>query len=408
MSHGWKFLTSKIHQPLPLDRRESQKLLAVLNNSFQRHLDRQYPQGLAGSEHSPDDHFDSLLKSPLFGTSRAQHMPSSYRNDGIGKNEWQFRDLKFALEEPVEYFRQQVSAGTATLDSATLALINSTKKAWTSAALDPNESMKASGIGSVMVNWLWSSGQYERFDFIKDRAFVAKLMPFLVVEGQYKPVWDWLQRLRNLLAHGDAAAKQANPLVHKDTGHLLRCLAISEVRYGQGLQSAMQMFMTSHSSMRLSSPAPSVAILRRVYASAGQSLVWYLAHGSASAKVDDIAIEDFSRSIPSWTSIPRQASHQALIQLSHPRKPDTALALQLLSTIQTADSQIHREGRPTVVRVGLKTVEVLLAQGSNTEAARVMKTLQSKFASELGLISKARIETEEQSAWRSLNLLLAT
>ncbi|KAI4194472.1 MAG: hypothetical protein LQ350_007751 [Teloschistes chrysophthalmus] len=409
LSHSWKFLTSKIHQPLPLDRRTTHRLLTALNTSFQRNLDRQYPQGLDGSEQSPDAHIDSLLKSPLFGMSRVQHSSSSPRKDGARTNNTQLREMEFALEEPVEYFKQQVSTGSATLDSAKVALSNQLQKALASAALDPKDSMKDSGIGSVMVNWLWSSGQYEELDFLGDQVFIHKLMPFLIVEGQYKPVWRWLQHLRNGLAQMDPAQTQRDPSLLKNISRLWYALTRGEVLYGQGLQSAMQMFMTSYRSMQLSEPAIPVDLLQRISVRAGQSLMWNLSYGKSSAALEDTVIEDFRRFTELWALDSRVNIFRALILISHPRQPDIAHALTFLAKIKSAKLLIRERDRPFVVRIGLKTVELLLAQGSFSEAASVMKTLQTDFASELGLNTEPPAQTEirERSTLRASNLLFA-
>lgn len=403
---GWRFFTSKLHQPLPLNRRESQQLLTLLNDSFNRTLDRQHPQGLADSGHSPDDHINSLLKSPLFGDQRSQH-GSLPRGVEATQNVPFIRDLMFAVEQPVQYLKQQVAVGKANIDTAKCALDNQMKKILASPSLDPKESMKMSEIGSLVVNWLWSSGQYERMDFIKDRIFTTRLMPFLVTEGQYKPVWEWLQR--SCTHDGQMPTKEAQLLSHKDIGSLLRSLLQSEVSYGQGLESAVQMFMTNYKSMRLSSHVSNITA-QRISAAAGAFLVWEFASHVNSANVSDNVINDLERSVDYWAPTHMVAPYKALVDLSHPRTPNASRALKWMSLIEASDGQLAKGSRQANVRIGLKTVEVLLTQGSTKEAARVMRILQTMFASEVGSgwkSSNSR-EGEEESTLRSLNLLLAT
>ncbi|KAF2396234.1 hypothetical protein EJ06DRAFT_484100, partial [Trichodelitschia bisporula] len=85
-SSALRALTSKIHLQLPLDPRESQKLLGVLTSSFQQQLDRHHPIGAPLEDHvkasrrtsrsappplhvssqaSALNHFNSLLSNPL-------------------------------------------------------------------------------------------------------------------------------------------------------------------------------------------------------------------------------------------------------------------------------------------------------------------------------------------------------
>ncbi|KAI4267637.1 MAG: hypothetical protein L6R38_008167 [Xanthoria sp. 2 TBL-2021] len=404
---SWRFLTSKLHQPLPLNRRESQQLLARLHDSFNRNLDRQYPQNLGHSEHSPDHHINSLLKSPLFGDQQPQYLSSSTRGTGTTQIAPLVRDLMFAVEQPVEYLKQQVAAGKASIGTAKLALDNQMKKILASPSLDPKESMKISEIGSLVVNWLWSSGQYERMEFIKDRTFTARLMPFLVSEGQYKPVWEWLQRSCTSLCQ--PPTWEARLSFHKDIGAMLKALLQSEVTYGQGLESAIQMFMTSYKSMTLSSHT-SIVIAQKIHASAGAYLTWEFASHGASANLGDHAIKDLERSVDHWASSQMIAPYQALIDLSHPRAPNASRALKWISMIEASDGQLAKGNRQSNVRIGLKTVEFLLTQGSTKEAARVMKVLQAMFASEVGSDRELpdSHESEEESTLRSLNMLLAT
>ncbi|KAL8757313.1 MAG: hypothetical protein Q9184_004245, partial [Pyrenodesmia sp. 2 TL-2023] len=248
LRHSWRFLNSKLHQPLPLNHRDSQKLLSLLNQSFKRNLDRQYPQGLKDTEQSPDAHFQSLLKSPLFGVHKVQRPSSPGRKiDDLEQDAAHVRDLIFSVKEPVDHFRQQVATGTANLKSAKLALENQMKKALASASADAREGIRQSEIGFVMVNWLWSSGQYERVEFIGDRTFIARLLPFLVAEGQYKPIWDWLQRAQSANASTDLVRKS----FQKHVNFMMKILLRAEIVYGYGLQSAIQMYLTHLNSMTL-------------------------------------------------------------------------------------------------------------------------------------------------------------
>ncbi|KAI4207579.1 MAG: hypothetical protein LQ349_009834 [Xanthoria aureola] len=404
---SWRFLTSKLHQPLPLNRRESQQLLARLNDSFNRNLDSQYPQDLGHTDHSPDQHIKSLLKSPLFSDQQPQQFPSPIRAVEVSQNAPIVRDLIFAVEQPVEHFKQQVAAGKANIGIAKLALDNQMKKILASPTLDPEESMKISEIGSLVASWLWSSGQYERMDFIQDRTFTARLMPFLVAERQYKPVWEWLQR--SCTGFPYSPTSEARLSFYKDIGAMLRSLLQSEVAYGQGLESAIQMFMTSYNSTGLSSHT-SVFITRRIHASAGAYLLWAFASRGASANLGDHAVKDLERSINHWASSQMIAPYQALFDLSHPRAPNASRALKWISMVEASDGQLAKGNRQANVRIGLKTVEVLLTQGSTKEAARVMKVLQTVFAPEVGSDgeSPGSHQSEEESTLRSLNILLAT
>ncbi|KAL9009549.1 MAG: hypothetical protein Q9173_005428 [Seirophora scorigena] len=402
---NWKFLTSKLHQPLPLNHRESQKLLTLLNDSFKRNLDRAFPPGLADTNHSPNDHFQSLLKSPLLNINRARLSSIQDRKMNIEQDATQVRDLVFSAKKPAEYFRQQVATGAANMASANLVLDIQIAKAL--ASNDTKGSIRASELGSIMANWLWSSGQYEGVEFIKDRNFIARLLPFLVAEGQYKPIWEWLQRSQ-LMA---AASVNAGIPLHTDIGNFIKKLVQSEVLYGQGLQSAIQMFLTTLRSMTHQSPAPLQYNLFQLNYRAGVYLTRSLVALSMSSAVEESVIDSFDRSIESWAHRRLATSYRSLIQLLRPHQRASVHAAQLVWTIDTWEAQLSRTERLNLVRVSLKAIETFLANGSLKEAAQIMRTLQLRFGAELGMggIPAAdEAKDDEKAVLRSLDMLLAT
>ncbi|KAI4112649.1 MAG: hypothetical protein LQ345_006235 [Seirophora villosa] len=403
---SWKFLTSKLHQPLPLNHRESHKLLTQLNDSFKRNFDRVFPPGLADTKHSPDDHFQSLLNSPLFNVNRAR--PPSIRDwkMNIEQNATHVRELDFSVKQPTEYFRQQVASGAANMASAKLALDNQIAKALVSN--DTKGSIKASEMGSIMANWLWSSGQYERVEFLKDRDFIARLLPFLVAEGQYKPVWEWLQRSQ-LMA---ATSVNAGIPLRTDIEYFIEKLVRSEVLYGQGLQSAIQMFLTILRSTTHQSPASLQYKLSQLNHRAGVYLTWSLVARSMSSAVEESVIDSFDRSIESWAHRRLAISCRSLIQLLRPQQRASVHAAKLVSTIEMWRARLGRNERRVLMRVSLKTIETFLANGSVKEAAQVMRTLQWRFGGELGMgdipAGDDEAEDDEKAVLRSLDMLLAT
>lgn len=402
LSHSWKFLNSKLHQPLPLNHRDSQKLLGLLNESFKRNLDRQYPQGLKDTEQSPDAHFQSVLKSPLFGVRRVQRPSSPGRKiHDLERNAANVRDLIFSVKEPVDHFRQQVATGTANLKSAKLALENQMKKALASASADAKEGIRQSEIGSVMVNWLWSSGQYERVEFIGDRTFIARLLPFMLAEGQYKPIWDWLQRVQFANASTDIARKT----FQKHVNFTMKALIQAEIVYGYGLQSAIQMYLTHLKSITLPFPAASPHPIVRGGHQAPWCLIEELASRGTTPEVERSILDSFERSVEMWAGSRFVPPYRALIQLLVPHKPKALPVSRLISTIKSSSTLFSKPQRLHLVPIGLKAVEILLNNGSLEEATRVMKAMQSTLATELGTSKAASDKTKnnEESLLQSFN-----
>ncbi|KAL8966934.1 MAG: hypothetical protein Q9183_003144 [Haloplaca sp. 2 TL-2023] len=157
-------------------------------------------------------------------------------------------------------------------------------------------------------------------------------------------------------------------------------------------------------------PGSSPLVARKIYTSGGRHLVDCLARREGSDQVGDPVIANFLRSVRQWSSGTRRQAYEALIQLSHPREPDTSIALQLLSRFLSIDTFILDQLRPTIIRVSLKTVEVLLAQDSVEEASDLMKSLQTKFDAELGAGTSPGTHNtaEERAALRSLSVQFAT
>ncbi|KAL9602351.1 MAG: hypothetical protein Q9219_001917 [cf. Caloplaca sp. 3 TL-2023] len=407
LTNGWRFLTSKLHQPLPLDRRESQKLLGLLNDSFRRNLDRQYPRNLADTEHNPDDHFGALFKSPLFNHEPKQPSTRSVKRTDQNGDGIQVQDLMSAVKEPVEYFKLQVATGSATLASAKLVLQSQLKKSLACASADAKDDMKSSRIGSVVLNWLWSSGHYERLDFIKDRVFVHRLMPYLVVEGHYKAVWDWLQRSRTLSRDLTPSA-EAWSMFQKDRGAMVKQLVMAEVTHGQGLQSAMQMFLINLQASQSSSLKPSFSTLSMNHGPAGWSLIVNWAAAGDSANLESDVTDRFHRSIQLWTSPQLLPFLKALVKLLSTRERITPPTLQLLAALEGVESVSYHSTRLKISHICLKAVEVLLARDSLKEAAQVLKALQAKFPTELGTDATYSHQEDKMTGLRTMDLLLAT
>ncbi|KAL8742245.1 MAG: hypothetical protein Q9184_008283, partial [Pyrenodesmia sp. 2 TL-2023] len=98
----------------------------------------------------------------------------------------------------------------------------------------------------------------------------------------------------------------------------------------------------------------------------------------------------------------------ALIQLLNPHKPKALPVSRLISTIKSSSTLFSQPQRRVLVPIGLKAVEILLNNGSLTEAARVMEAMQSALAAELG-ICKAPFDegkTSEESLLHNQSALV--
>jgi hypothetical protein len=195
----------KIHQPLPLNPRESQQLLNILTTSFRQHLDREHPpfrsdnaswatrlsvedkihtqsstvprrrRNSDHTAHPTDQHMHSLLTNPLFSMS-----------PGVkgGKK----------ITDPMNIFDQAVAKGMMSISYAYTCLVGVKRKIIQSPVLEVRDGMQESGAGLKVLKWLRSSGTANDNEFLKHKAFGELLMQFLVAEGLQEATWTWIKR----------------------------------------------------------------------------------------------------------------------------------------------------------------------------------------------------------------------
>ena len=397
---SWRYLVSKIHHQLPLNRRESQKLLALLQTSFRQQLDRQHQVTLSDSRNATNHHLQSILKNPLFEAGATKRRLSS-SNQRSGSQLGLFQEL---LERPITYFKEHVVAGTATLDIAKLCLTAQYEKLSQSSSAGPVASTKSSETGSIILSWLWSSGIAESKSFLNDKRFLNLLIPFLVIEGQGDLIWRWIMQLQPNLDHG-----LRGPILFARRRYLLFKLVEAEAKHGRGLIPSLNIFMEKLREI-WSSPNPFNYISQGLFHGAGAYLCMELAKTSESNTVEVDKYGELYQTVVSWSS--RPFYHRGMMELHHPQNPTTASALRYLSEWEHA-----KLDRKSTVRLGLKAAEISLNNDAQADALWVFDFLKSNFADELGLSSTARdsskdlaqeekpVGQEEQISLRSLEAL---
>ncbi|KAJ4300133.1 hypothetical protein N0V88_002802 [Collariella sp. IMI 366227] len=193
-----------IHQPLPLDRTESIRLLESFKSSFRDQLDQEYgatslakpPMALLpsktaqpttpqpavehGSARATDRHLHAILHNPLFGS-----VGSNKAGDGFQKP-WDTHKL---------VFEKAASRGLMTLKRAHgfLALVKS--EAMPSIKSSPVDYLKPTGAGLLVIQWLRSSGLERDLTFVNHVFFMQILLQFAVAEGLDHIVWGWITQL---------------------------------------------------------------------------------------------------------------------------------------------------------------------------------------------------------------------
>lgn len=372
----WKYLVSKIHPPLPMDKRESERMLSALKASFQHRLDRDYPRVTSGERTTIDDHIQSILVNPLFSIKPKRQI--AYQNHFHGHVE-SLSQLRQLMRQPMDHFKNEIAAGTATLGSAKTCLTAELQRALASPKESRGQSLKYSEAGSTVLNWLWASSRAETGFFLLDRAFMKRLIPFLDAVCHEKLIWHWMQLLQKRIRNETSEIKRLQ--IRTMQSRILHYFLKSEILYGAGLNSAIGIFLRGIADISTWSGLSSGdtnAILER----AGRQLMLDMIKNPASISTELWA--SLCQTCSIWSSSPRL--HSELLAMH--RSGSIKHALAFLTDLDTHEiARLHRNLRIDMIRLSLKTIELLLSQEFGTKAAWVMRFLQSNFANEIGYMA---------------------
>ncbi|KAL8420280.1 hypothetical protein RB594_003166 [Gaeumannomyces avenae] len=213
-------ILGSIHQPLPLNQKESQRLLDKITTSFRKHLDEEHPGftpetgGTVKPSVSPatasrpqpaptpartrptDHHVQSILSNPLF--SYGPPSTNAVAGSAIREDANRTSDRGPALQagrDPMDVFDEAVARGMMTPMRAAGCLMAKRREIVQSASPSVRDAMAKSGAGLKVVGWLRASGQQRELKFLKYPRLVDELVPFLMAEHQEEVVWSWLAAL---------------------------------------------------------------------------------------------------------------------------------------------------------------------------------------------------------------------
>ncbi|KAK4125576.1 hypothetical protein N657DRAFT_549436, partial [Parathielavia appendiculata] len=210
-----KALFPPIHQPLPLDKREAQRLLDGLKASFRAQLDAEYgwstprpaiPRSLTppltvaasssaapspasqnhGSLRSTDRHVRAILNNPLF-------LPTESATATTGTIS--------TLDAHKAIFEKAVSRGLMTVPRAHGFLmlirseVNKARAQKGSSKLPIADDLRPVGAAKLVMQWLRSSGQENGLAFLANVQFQRLLFQFMAAEGLDDVVFAWLERV---------------------------------------------------------------------------------------------------------------------------------------------------------------------------------------------------------------------
>ncbi|KAI1386787.1 uncharacterized protein F4822DRAFT_411228 [Hypoxylon trugodes] len=207
-----KNLLPKIHQPLPISRRDSQQLLESITTSFRRNLDEEHPwehgnepvsqnsipqsrkptastfinsnssspspasTDISNRQRPTDRHLRAILSNPLFAHQNNKKSPAARRSQ-------------------LDVFDHAVARGLMTPRRAAGFLAKVRSEIVGESEDDIRLGMADSGAGLRVVQWLRASGLENNLQFLSDPVLFPALIPFMYAEGLEEVAWHWMARI---------------------------------------------------------------------------------------------------------------------------------------------------------------------------------------------------------------------
>lgn len=376
-----KNLFASYHEPLPLSKQQSQKLLDGLKVSFRSQLDREYgrlsdspsqsskfAEAEAQIRHSPANrHLKDILSNPLF----------SYNKDTMTTLP---TPTSLPKRDPMDVFDHAVAKGMMTLQAATGCMIAKRRQIQ---AADSRTEMASSQIASRIVRWLRSSGNEKDLQFLENQPFIRALAPFLVAEGMEEVAWDWLTSTVNGTAVDVENAKRLTR-----SSFLLGQIVRTKCQPQHGnLDEAISTMLQAQEKFRQS------PLLSDLLLFSWRSVSWFS------------TVEGYSRTAPSEKLFDAHMAtadrfthpltvERAHLHLYHPSHPDHTPALQffkdkrrLQRMVNAVDLEKLKQARlkgmsmiPWIAFLGHDTVSHLTQSGRAQEAEGVTQLLESELS----------------------------
>lgn len=199
---------SKLHPQLPLNPKESQRLLTALTTSFRRQLDQSHPQGSnrtdtkqqsspkaattnqhTSSFHAADNHLASVLTNPLLSRLSSISTP---KLDYVSAQKALLQD---PFQDTVALLEKYQDRGAADTKIAALCLETYVTQLNNLTGAERREMLKIRRAGERTLAWLWRSGFHDTTEWVDDpeRRLSSVMIPLLLEEGHEEVLWELLR-----------------------------------------------------------------------------------------------------------------------------------------------------------------------------------------------------------------------
>ncbi|KAL6873075.1 hypothetical protein J3F83DRAFT_731970 [Trichoderma novae-zelandiae] len=379
-------LFASYHEPPPISRQQSQRLLDGLKASFRSQLDREYgrsssdnaaapakaedaadPQGTTRRRSAATLHLKSILSNPLFSydsnkQSGAAHLPKA---------------LWVSDRDPMDVFDHAVSRGMMTLKAATGCLVAKGQQMG-----EGSLSVASSDTALRVVRWLRSSGAEGSLQFLDRPAFVQALAPFLVAEKMEGIAWEWITRTMN-----ESANISEEQRVARASSLLSQIVRIKSQSHYGNLDAAIQAILEAE---QLFQHSP---LLPKLLVQPWRSVSWLS------------TVEAYSRAMPTEKlfeahmatarRLPRPFPVEtAHLHLHHPTHPDHVPAMRFFNDTKRLRKLVQALGPekvklakftgmgtiPWIAFLGHDTVNHLQQSGRSEEARGITNILRSELS----------------------------
>ena len=387
-AHTWQFLSSKINNTSLLSSKDSQKLLRLLTTNFRDEIDKR--SGTDG-RNLADHHFSSLLASPLFGETKSN--PRTSQNTTKTPNSGHF-SVREITAQPLECLAECIAGGYATLPVADH-LLKTIRVSLVSINITADQRSAITTIqakaGSLILNWLWSSGQAASCLFLFNRSFTFELVNCLIASKHGDSIyWTWIENLQSrasaLCERG--GAKNVLPVQSHLLATVTKCIALQK-----GLPDAARHLLEAvriFPSLSLSkTEATRVGLLHE----SGRILASRLLARRCQVRQNGdfpVALYDaVILTIPQWAPAHLSPLYSARAYLFHPTEPTTRSVMAFYENRNTVLQNLQSpQDRSFFLVLGLHAVDIILSKRgtkSLAEANSILEQLKRAFPEELAI-----------------------
>ncbi|KAK8085231.1 hypothetical protein PG997_006502 [Apiospora hydei] len=386
-----KGLLPRIHQPLPLNQRESQQLLNSITSSFRKHLDQEHPwQSSSSSPEAaavpPSAPISKRLEKAVLSN---KELPSNHQPGKLRPTDYHLDNI---LSNPLFTKPQRAGAGgrkpadIITLGAAAdrcpgrsagfLASISRIINSQSVLALEKRVRLGDTGAGLKVVQWLRSSGLDHNLEFLHNSVLIKHLAPFLYAEGLEEVVWTWLSRLgaRIVSSPEDKETQQA---IANIIPYIIK-LDESKLGLTRALDDSYSAFLRMHQTLESKNRH-----MERVVKNSWARLSWTSTVDASQRPRPSVPLFEM------FTDIGRPWGKQldiAHLELHHPTSPDHTSAVKYLhddGKIASVAKQVNQAKSDRLSRrmvsLGTDTVQRLNQVGQREEASWVSELMSRTF-----------------------------